>query len=1401
MRSVTGTLQNAIESKQQYFLARATSYKTRLLGSDFASSSYPITGSDDAGFDTSPLYQVLSINTASHLAVTWYKIGGTLQYSIQDSATLTDTAIAISCKPGYCAGYLWYWDGTYIVKRAVDWTKVTARDATPFSSSATKDMSSKVIVNVIGLSTTEALAIEDIDGGLRPVYIDVGDDFSSDADWRFMFPQFADYTDGSTPSTAEKLAYDFAAIKFGDEVFIYGTEPYQMTIRASVYNTLYDYWEDAFTLLPMEKETSLCSLAVTSAYMGEDNKIYLGCFFGREDAVVQRYYSLVLKSSNGRVFSIDAASVVDDGGYRMQAFYYDAQNKLFLGNSNRILSANATYRYGVPLASSPSTAIDRIISFDDSSYQASLRVAAGKEEYYDDPNIVTGALCIVETGLKTASGDEYITYGTYIVAEVSEGFANAVQTMVIRLLHESMYKLNESSMPFYTEVAGKASKYQEFRSTKNGLLYSAGAKHLDASYETKFRVNFFTHEAYTNSGAGITGVTMMADGGVSWHEAAGSHKLGLVTPGLKEYRVLDDYPVVALQTVQVNLYGWSHSDVGGGSTNDAVDLVMILELPDGTEDTIITTDHYKWPNSYPVDGGGTPPSVNDPIALSVTNLEIGSKIKQVGMVFECATATHFCPSAIQFESGIYVRQPFGSGNLPWSDQDDGLGIMLDGVGVPRVMFATEPYAVTEFSVQADFSDTTVFTWNDDIFPVAWGLVGHATDYKNYVAAVYDRADGVDGTWKIWHYKDGFRTTLASATGGTYKPHTGDLPYSPVRFLFTYRGGTYRLYMKDWLNAKFVEVLSYTWDKTDRWMVENDVPLKVGIFGLIAPPMFRIAGYSYGSSESGNLSDGIACMPEEDSLLNSFAASGEVVINGNVFAYTDIATGGLARTGPYAYLDSGSYGSDYGIELRWFDYDMEDEDLGSVEMLIAAEDGAYLLNGIESRIAGGGSDDDLLNRMILKTANDNSAGKKSKSSQVYLVRGLLGISMVVDNGTSISRWDWCYQNYSGEIRCVAFGASGGDADETVETLSRKIAGMCDAALVFTGNTTGSGDVTTSPQDIATLANSDSIDLYVDYPQLATNDWIGVQLNISFRPDLNDTYCRLDIIKEISNYKAVLRTYPSNGVMDAITWVAASSTVNRVRVFARENFITLYHNGKMIYTFMASDVDWTDMTTITLVGSTTLAGCTWEISEQSDWREAIFMDLETNGASAMEDVIQERPVERYPLSDGSIALSYNQTRDRVVFGYAPQKVEHAMSVPSALGSDTLIYGADDVTVMMDADAMDAVGFKTRVLRLPNLRSGAARAANIVVDRYIQSMDIISVTAHIDYRPEIGDIVVSFYNLPSGRSRTYDFIVEDIQLDSTRRVALYRGRLLAEGTTAIGLLSESLASTTLSAAGDVT
>jgi len=266
-----------------------------------------------------------------------------------------------------------------------------------------------------------------------------------------------------------------------------------------------------------------------------------------------------------------------------------------------------------------------------------------------------------------------------------------------------------------------------------------------------------------------------------------------------------------------------------------------------------------------------------------------------------------------------------------------------------------------------------------------------------------------------------------------------------------------------------------------------------------------------------------------------------------------------------------------------------------------------------------------------------------------------------------------------------------------------------------------------------------------------------------------------------------TYPDNSLMivrrvDGVDiYIGSSKTafvqgvfhpcknISQVRVLFHNEFCTVYIDGAWAYTFsfaytLYPEVLSTQMAFYdgTEAQSGTLTVTNVTIKELCDWRDAIFIDLETNAANAIQSIIQQRPVEIIPRSNGSVDFFYEpETRPQVALSNIRKHTITEDDSKSA-SSDAIVYYSD-VTVLSNEETLEDVGFITRMVRVPELDSGALRAAKVSQKRARQSMYRHHVEGRINLALEIDDVATAAYT-PANESlaHNHSFIVESVQLD---------------------------------------
>ncbi|MGY5875139.1 MAG: hypothetical protein RTU30_05295 [Candidatus Thorarchaeota archaeon] len=233
---------------------------------------------------------------------------------------------------------------------------------------------------------------------------------------------------------------------------------------------------------------------------------------------------------------------------------------------------------------------------------------------------------------------------------------------------------------------------------------------------------------------------------------------------------------------------------------------------------------------------------------------------------------------------------------------------------------------------------------------------------------------------------------------------------------------------------------------------------------------------------------------------------------------------------------------------------------------------------------------------------------------------------------------------------------------------------------------------------------------------------------------------------------------------------------VRVIFHNEFCSVYVDHNWIYTFAFETVYHPEDPEVGLkTGGASIAVYDIRMKELSDWREAIFIDLETSTKNAISSAILQRPVDIYANYQGKLKFLYSPTRETVALDFirSHRKTESA-DVPMGC-SDALVSFAY-ATVVNDLEYAEKVGFVTRFYRLPSLDNGAVEAARILQERARQSRISHTIAARIDPRVEVGDIVQLSETLSgTGTSVDHNVIVETLsfQVSEGRQQMSISGR----------------------------
>jgi hypothetical protein len=267
--------------------------------------------------------------------------------------------------------------------------------------------------------------------------------------------------------------------------------------------------------------------------------------------------------------------------------------------------------------------------------------------------------------------------------------------------------------------------------------------------------------------------------------------------------------------------------------------------------------------------------------------------------------------------------------------------------------------------------------------------------------------------------------------------------------------------------------------------------------------------------------------------------------------------------------------------------------------------------------------------------------------------------------------------------------------------------------------------------------------------------------------DDAICFMLSYDATDIYFTVL-SYPSLDVIDKIKIASDSVGVyHSYRLCYFENTISIYIDGSWGYTAYIPNVIYANGNSSLIALSSNAQTLKWvNLSELSENRKAIYVDIESPGFNAVASVIEDRPIQMYPKSDGSIDFTYKRGRTSIgVDRYYSLTKESQM--PTDTGSDILVYGVD-VSNISDLNFAKEYGWSTKMFRLPSLVYGAVDAAKILARNAMQRRNRYSGNRmRPDLRVELGDIiVVPDYDANTGYSTMEKIIIEQISLKRNER-----------------------------------
>lgn len=209
------------------------------------------------------------------------------------------------------------------------------------------------------------------------------------------------------------------------------------------------------------------------------------------------------------------------------------------------------------------------------------------------------------------------------------------------------------------------------------------------------------------------------------------------------------------------------------------------------------------------------------------------------------------------------------------------------------------------------------------------------------------------------------------------------------------------------------------------------------------------------------------------------------------------------------------------------------------------------------------------------------------------------------------------------------------------------------------------------------------------------------------------------------------------------------LKNARVVVAGSLVTIYGDNCWIGSvYTADEVKYPDRPTVTLYGNLTLPKV--ELRDLSDYREAIYVDFETNAMQAYNTLMLGRPIEIYPVL-GSLVFAYDPIRQIIplnwVSGFTVSREDNLTA------SDNVVYYSD-VAILNDLEALKDTGFHTRIVSLPDLMDGALYAAYLIGKRNREATKKYRILS--GFSPNILNGQIVTFN---ANGKTHNVIVENI------------------------------------------
>ena len=245
--------------------------------------------------------------------------------------------------------------------------------------------------------------------------------------------------------------------------------------------------------------------------------------------------------------------------------------------------------------------------------------------------------------------------------------------------------------------------------------------------------------------------------------------------------------------------------------------------------------------------------------------------------------------------------------------------------------------------------------------------------------------------------------------------------------------------------------------------------------------------------------------------------------------------------------------------------------------------------------------------------------------------------------------------------------------------------------------------------------------------------------------------------------LFKTYAGDGLIDQSNFQLGDN-VNLeldIRIFIYDQYVSGYCNDRCVYDYAFSSAVYPSAILASLSitnGPLTLSNISRK--ELDDQREAVFVDYEANTESAIQSIIQQRPIEMNAGVNRELEFTYSSTKDSVTAHHV-KRYENVLEDNLQLSSDGIVY-YEDVGIAINEDTAEQVGLITRVYRLSELSSGAISAAEKYQRTALQKRNAVSLDMRLDPRLEVRDILdINLIAAGTQRNIVDNIIVEEIQI----------------------------------------